>query len=93
MINQLGMPTIFLTLNAADNHWVDLFKLLTGLDDVSMLTNCQRQNLIRDNPQIVDQFFDMRINAFIENVSINNILFSHYTHYEYYLIQLLLVIF
>lgn len=69
MVNQLGMPTIFLTLSAADYHWIDLYRLLTGSENVTHLTEFDRQKLVRENPQVVDQFFDLRINAFLKHVS------------------------
>ncbi|XP_034254728.1 uncharacterized protein LOC117653267 [Thrips palmi] len=47
MIEQLGLPTIFLTLSCAhDFHWPELFRLLTGLDDVSELSEKDRRNLL-----------------------------------------------
>ncbi|KAK3914465.1 Vacuolar membrane-associated protein iml1 [Frankliniella fusca] len=72
MVNQLNMPTIFLTLSAADLHWKDLYRLLTGQDDLSHLSEYERHKLLRDNPQIVDEFFDMRVNAFLKHVLIKN---------------------
>ncbi|KAE8738768.1 hypothetical protein FOCC_FOCC015740 [Frankliniella occidentalis] len=70
MVNQLHMPTIFLTLSAADLHWKDLYRLLTGKEDLSELTEFERHKLLRDNPQVVDEFFDMRVNAFLKHVLI-----------------------
>jgi hypothetical protein len=71
MVEQLGLPTIFLTLSCADGHWDELFRLLTGKDDVTSLTETERRKLIQDNPQTVDSFFDYRIRSFISNVSKN----------------------
>lgn len=69
MVEQLGLPTIFLTLSCADGHWEDLFRLLTGNDDISGITEKERRQLIQDNPKVVDEFFDHRVGSFIEHVS------------------------
>ncbi|XP_034240282.1 uncharacterized protein LOC117644774 [Thrips palmi] len=68
MVEQLGLPTIFLTLSCADGHWSDLFKLLTGNDDISTLTESDRRKLIQDNPKVVDEFFDHKVQSFIKHV-------------------------
>ncbi|KAK3922031.1 ATP-dependent DNA helicase [Frankliniella fusca] len=46
MVNQLGVPTLFLTLSAADLHWEDLFRLLAPGEDVSTITDARRQKLV-----------------------------------------------
>ena len=69
MVDQLGLPTIFLTLSCADGHWNDLYKLLSDVD-VSLLTEKDRRQLIQDFPHVVDSFFDYRVKSFIKNVSI-----------------------
>lgn len=68
MVEQLGLPTIFLTLSAADGHWEDLYRLLTDTD-VSLLTEGERRRLVQQNPHIVDSFFAHRVESFIKNVS------------------------
>lgn len=68
MVEQLGLPTIFLTLSCADGHWTDLFRLLTE-KDVSLLTEAERRKLVQDNPHILDSFFAFRVEALIKNVS------------------------
>jgi len=67
MVEQIGLPTIFLTLSCADGHWNDLYKLMTDTD-VSLLTEKERRQLVQDNPHIVDSFFDQRVQSFIKNV-------------------------
>lgn len=69
MVEQLGLPTIFLTLSCADGHWNDLYKLLSPDKEVSLLTEKERRQLIQDNPHVVDSFFDYRVKSFIKNVS------------------------
>ena len=67
-MEQIGLPTIFLTLSCADGHWNDLYELLTD-KDVLLLTEKERRQLVQDNPHIVDSFFDHRVQSFIKNVS------------------------
>jgi len=69
MIEQLSLPTLFITLSAADLHWPDLFRLLTDKDP-SDTSEKERRTLLQENPMICDQFCDERIQSFIKNVSI-----------------------
>ncbi|KAK3907212.1 hypothetical protein KUF71_002902 [Frankliniella fusca] len=78
MVEQLGLPTIFLTLSCADGHWRDLYKLLTDLD-IDSLSAAQRRKLVQDNPLIVDSFFDYRVKSLIKNV-----LETHYEVTDYW---------
>ena len=68
MIEQIGLPTIFLTMSAADFYWPDLFRLLTG-KDISQINMSEGRKLIQDNPLVVDMFFQFRLQCFIEKVS------------------------
>ncbi|KAK3932747.1 52 kDa repressor of the inhibitor of the protein kinase [Frankliniella fusca] len=67
MIDDLGLPTLFLTLSAADYHWPDLFRILAPDKDVNSLSEKERRLLIQQNPILVDQFFLKRVEAFFEN--------------------------
>ncbi|KAK3918290.1 Ribonuclease 3 [Frankliniella fusca] len=67
MVEQLGLPTIFLTLSCADGHWENLYKLLTDAN-VSQLSPAEKRKLVQDNPHIVDSFFDYRVKSLIKNV-------------------------
>ncbi|KAK3923470.1 Ornithine aminotransferase [Frankliniella fusca] len=67
LVEQIGLPTIFLTLSCADGHWNDLYKLMTNVD-ISTLTEKDRRKLVQENPHIVDSFFDERVQSFIKNV-------------------------
>ena len=69
MVEQLGLPTIFLTMSAADLYWPDLFLLLTG-KNISQIRMSERRRLLQENPLIVDMFFQFRLQCFIENVGI-----------------------
>ena len=39
MVRQIGPPTFFLTLSAADNFWVDLLRLLKSTKDFAHCNN------------------------------------------------------
>jgi len=68
MVEQIGLPTIFLTMSAADTYWPELFKLLTG-KDISDISMVERRRLIQENPLVVDTFFMYRFECFVENLS------------------------
>lgn len=73
MLNQIGMPTVLLTLSAADLWWPDLLRLM-GCDiaEEESLTEAQiferHQKLINDNPLIVEKYFSYRANLFITEI-------------------------
>ncbi|KAE8739677.1 hypothetical protein FOCC_FOCC014815 [Frankliniella occidentalis] len=67
MIEQLGLPTIFLTMSAADLFWPDLFRLLCN-KDISQITMRERRILIQENPLIADLFFQHRLECFVDTV-------------------------
>ncbi|KAK3923180.1 ATP-dependent DNA helicase [Frankliniella fusca] len=67
MVEQIGLPTIFLTMSAADLYWPDLYRILTG-KDISEVSMRERRLLIRENPIIVDLFFDYRLQIYIQEV-------------------------
>jgi hypothetical protein len=69
MVEQLGLPTFFLTLSCADGHWNELYQLLSNKDP-SDLSEIERRQLVQDNPSIVDSFFNHRIQSFVKNVCI-----------------------
>jgi len=68
MIEQLGLPTFFLTLSFADYHYEDLYRLLTT-KEVSTLTERERMDLLQKNPGTVDAFFAHRVDTFLNTVS------------------------
>ncbi|KAK3911536.1 ATP-dependent DNA helicase [Frankliniella fusca] len=67
MVEQIGLPTIFLTLSAADFYWPDLYRILSG-KNISEVSMKERRSLIQENPLIVDLFFDYRLQIYIEEV-------------------------
>ena len=61
MVDTLGLPTIFFTHSAADNHWPELARLIcpSGSDS-------RAERSAADNPATADWFFYHRIEMFIE---------------------------
>lgn len=76
MVEQLGLPTLFMTLSAADLHWPDLFRLILdseGLTDdervmLDELAQEQRRNLIADHPFVPSIFFMKRADYFMTKI-------------------------
>jgi len=66
MVRQLGTPTIFFTLSAADYHWPDLFKILSPNVNPNSLDEKQRATLMHDNPATVAWFFEKRCDIFMK---------------------------
>lgn len=72
MVRQLGLPTLFFTLSAADMHWPDLYKFLLNSDEnPNSLTDATRRKLIEENPAKLDAFFVERGDTFITQVNLN----------------------
>ncbi|XP_052129235.1 uncharacterized protein LOC113212961 [Frankliniella occidentalis] len=75
MVNELGLPTLFVTLSAADLHWPDLFRLILEQQHVPLsdeervsldeLTEEQRRNFIADQPFVPSMFFIKRAEYFL----------------------------
>ena len=72
LIDAKGMPTMWFTLSAADNHWVDLHKCMYGSDrPLPNLANelakvKWRRKMTRENPHIVDAYFMKRVQALLD---------------------------
>ena len=68
MIRQLGCPTFFLTLSAAETNWTELLKILKQiLDDVNLSVEeilefqwSERADVIRRDPVTCARYFDHR---------------------------------
>lgn len=65
MVRQIGMPTIFFTLSAADYHWPDLFRLLQPNSNPDSLNDQERRVLMHENPAKVAWFFKERCDIFM----------------------------
>jgi ATP-dependent DNA helicase PIF1 len=68
MVDQIGLPTAFLTLSSADYHWPDLFRLIDPDVDIASLDEKKRKKLMHDNPYPVAFFFQKRCEIFINEV-------------------------
>lgn len=76
MIRQLGLPTWFVSLSAADTHWPDLLQCLSKLVDNKDLTYEQvdqldwpnKTRLVQSDPVTCVRYFDHRVQVFIYNV-------------------------
>ena len=71
LMEQEGLPTLWFTLSAADNHWEDLHVLLgseshLGPDATEEDRAKARRKAVRDYPQIVDEFIDIRAKKLVE---------------------------
>ncbi|XP_055329698.1 uncharacterized protein LOC129582250 [Paramacrobiotus metropolitanus] len=72
MVTDVGMPTLFFTLSAADLYWPELLTLMAPETDLVNLTSAdsykERNKLLQDNPAIADWFFTERAQFFIHDV-------------------------
>ena len=76
MIRQLGFPTYFVSLSAADTRWPDLLRVLGQLidgktytdDEIKAFTWEDRTRLIQTDPVTCARFFDHRLHVFINDV-------------------------
>ena len=70
MVEQIGPPTIFMTLSAADLYWPDLYQILDpdyNYDAIRIESAfLRRRRLLNENPMIVAYFFHQRLNSFLE---------------------------
>ena len=66
MVDQIGTPSVFFTLSAADYHWPHLFKLITPGIDPLTLSDQQRMQIMHENPLLTAWFFKTRVNIFMK---------------------------
>ena len=73
LMGEKGMPTMWFTLSAADNHWEDLHVLSSSMGTatatpfMSEAENAKnRRKWIRKNPHMTDSYFHARAKKFIE---------------------------
>lgn len=76
MVRQLGTPTWFFTLSAADLKWPDLIRTIAqqyGViyktdEEIAKLSFEDRSNWIKRNPVTAARHFQYRLNTFFNNV-------------------------
>ncbi|MCL7044102.1 hypothetical protein MKW94_009965, partial [Papaver nudicaule] len=70
MVKQLGPPTIFFTLSAADLQWPELFALLDPENRLETLDpierNREKARLLNENPLVASWFFQKRVQLFFK---------------------------
>ena len=95
MMRQLGCPTFFLTLSAAETKWLELLKILKEIldgvkfsdDDIIDLQWSERADLIRRDPVTCARYFDHRSREFFKvlktKVSPLGVLTDYYLRIEF----------
>ena len=76
MIRQLGIPTLFISLSAADTKWTELLQsiyILTKkeeitLEQVEQMTWHQNYNLISKDPATCALYFNNRVKKFVKHI-------------------------
>ena len=75
MLRQLGMPTFFLTLSAADLHWVEMITAIGyqigrsyQRSEVLAMPIATRNELLKQNPITAVRIFQHRVDAFFTHV-------------------------
>ncbi|XP_061173536.1 uncharacterized protein LOC133182702 [Saccostrea echinata] len=76
MIRQLGLPTWFSSLSAADTRWPELLKTLAQLnlkksltdEEIDKMTWAEKTDLVQKDPVTCVRFFDHRVHVFINTV-------------------------
>ena len=79
MMSQLGTPTWFFTLSAADMQWPDMIQTIarqSGVsltdDDVRNMSYAERCNWLRSNPVTAVRHFHYRLETFLKHVIMSN---------------------
>jgi DNA replication protein DnaC len=73
MIRQIGLPTFFFSMSAAETHWTELLHCLGKIlddkdysqDDLESMTWQTKSRLIRSDPVNTARYFDHRVQVFI----------------------------
>jgi len=76
MVIQLGLPTFFLTLSAAETRWTELLVLLMksvkhrdiSMLDAEKLSFLEKAELIRSDPVICAKYFEHRLKCLFDGV-------------------------
>ena len=79
MVQQLGLPTWFLTLSCAELQWNDLVQVLSKLSGTEMteseiknMTYDERCKLLNSNPVIVAKHYQFRLENFFTEILFSN---------------------
>lgn len=80
MIRQLGLPTWFMSLSAADTRWHDLLNILSQINnghtlskvDTDAMSWMEKTKLVQKDPVSCVRYFDHRVQEFINTVLKSN---------------------
>ena len=79
MVQQLGIPTWFMTLSCADLRWTELFEILLRVNrqemadkEIENLSYNEKCSLLNLNPVIVAKHFQYRVESFFKEVLLSN---------------------
>ena len=79
MVQQLGIPTWFMTLSCADLRWHELFHILSRVkgenmtdEEIDNLSYNEKCSLLNLNPVIVAKHFQHRVETFFKDVLLSN---------------------
>ena len=80
MVQQLGIPTWFMTLSCADLRWPDLFCILSKIkgnpmtdEEIENLSYSEKCSLLNLNPVITAKHFQYRVETFFKEVLLSNV--------------------
>ena len=80
MVQQLGIPTWFLTLSCADLRWHELFHILSRVrgenitdEEIDNLSYNEKCSLLNLNPVIVAKHFQHKVETFFKEVLLSNV--------------------
>ncbi|KAK3933276.1 ATP-dependent DNA helicase [Frankliniella fusca] len=80
MVSQIGVPSLFFTLTAADRHWPFLFEiLLADKDVVDNLTEGDRSKILIDDAGLCSDFF-----FYTSEIFITEFLVPYLSAYDYW---------
>ena len=75
MVQQLGIPTYFLTLSSADLRWGERPYIINKLNNLGLseeelkdLSYKGRCNLLNNNPELVDRHFQYKVEVFFKDI-------------------------
>ena len=76
MVNQLGLPTFFLTLSGADLRWKESILIISRLNGVDLDENSeidyfQKCEILNSNPVLVARHFQYRVETFFKEIIIH----------------------
>ena len=76
MIRQLGIPTLFISLSAADTKWTDLLSSIQTLltnklcpnEEIEQMSWSEKCKLISSHPTVCSLYFDNRVKKFYKHI-------------------------